>query len=128
MKVFKKCSCCTIPWFTRNEFLQDKNIELVGYQANFTHLELGYLLFNHLLCKSTIAIHAGIFSDLYDGPVFGERMTGTGPCPGYCFQEEFLQPCQAPCECSYVREIMQMIRDWPKEEFPLSRAVLGQYI
>ncbi len=126
MQVFKKCSCCEIPWFTRNEFLQDKNIELVGYQANFSQLELGFFLFNHLHCKSTLAIPAGVFSDLYEGPVFGERLTGAEPCPGYCLHEEFLQPCEAQCACAYVREIMQIVQDWPKEEFQASQAVVGQ--
>jgi len=128
MQVFKKCSCCDIPWFTRNEFLQDKNLELVGYQANFSHLELGFLLFNHLRCKSTLSVPAGVFRDLYDGPVFAERLTGEDPCPGYCLHEELLQSCDAQCECAYVREIMQIVKDWPKEECPASLAVAGQSI
>jgi hypothetical protein len=121
MNVFKKCSCCTAPWFTRDDFLHDDQIELIGYQANFSHLELGYLLFNHLSCESTIAIHAGLFKDLYAGPIFGQRLTGTDACQGFCIDTEALEPCVEQCECAYVRDILQIIRDWPKESQVLQR-------
>ena len=116
MQLFKKCSCCASPWFDRNEFLQDGAIDLIGYQANFSQLELGYFLFNHLTCQSTLAIPAGQFKDLYDGPVFAIKLTGSESCPGYCLNEASFDLCTAKCECAYVREIMQLIRDWPKME------------
>ena len=115
MKIFKQCSCCASPWFTREEFLRDENIELVGYQVNFSHLELGYFLFNHLTCESTMAIPAGLFKDLYAGPVFAQRLTGTEVCQGFCKDLEALGPCDNQCECVYVREIMQIIRNWLKD-------------
>jgi hypothetical protein len=120
MKVFKQCTCCDIFWWTRDEFLQDADIELIGYQANFSHLELGYLLFNHLSCESTLAINAGLFKDLYAGPVFAQRLTGLDPCPGYCEHIEVLEPCEAQCECAYVREIMQVLRNWPQNAYQLA--------
>jgi hypothetical protein len=125
MQVFKKCSCCSIPWINRDEFLLDVNIDLIGYQANFSYLELGYFLFNHLTCQSTIAVPAGQFKDLYGGPLFVEKLTGSESCPGYCLQEAFLDPCQQECECAYVREIMQVIRDWPKAEYQLADIAQG---
>ena len=48
MSVFKKCTCCDNPWFSREEFLGDSKLDFVGYQVNFTNLELGYFLFNEL--------------------------------------------------------------------------------
>ena len=125
MTCFKKCSCCESPWFTRDEFLQDENIELIGYQVNFSHLELGYFLFNHLTCKSTIAIPAGLFKDLYAGPVYAQRLTGTEVCQGFCEDVEVLEPCENQCECVYVREIMQIVRDWPKEQYPIAKTAQG---
>jgi len=115
MKIFKKCTCCDFPWTSRAEFLQDGNTKLVGYQANFCQLELGYFLFNHLTCQSTIAIPAGLFKDMYDGPLFSQRLTGTEVCQGFCEDMDAIEPCDAQCECAYVREIMQIIRKWPKE-------------
>ena len=125
MKIFKKCSCCEHPWFSREDFLQDRNTDLVGYQANFYQLELGYFLFNHLTCESTIAIPAGLFKDLYAGPVFAQRMTGTEYCQGLCKDTKALQPCEEQCECAYVRDIMQMIRGWPKEQFEMAVSAHG---
>jgi hypothetical protein len=116
MSVFKKCTCCNHPWFSRDEFLADNNLQLVGYQVNFGKLELGYFLFNHLTCLSTIAVPAGMFRDLYDGPVFSERKTDTENCPGYCGDRDILDPCDQECECAYVREIIQVVQNWPKNK------------
>ena len=66
MNEFKICTCCGEPWYSREAFMTDENVQLVGYQVNFEALELGYFLFNHLKCESTIAIHAGLFRDLYE--------------------------------------------------------------
>ena len=115
MIIFKTCTCCDFPWSSRTEFLQDGNTELVGYQANFCQLELGYFLFNHLTCESTIAIPAGLFKDMYAGPLFAQRLTGTEVCQGFCDDMDAIEPCDAQCECAYVREIMQIIRKWPKK-------------
>lgn len=125
MKYFKKCTCCESPWFTRDEFMQDENTQLVGYQANFCQLELGYFLFNHLTCESTIAIPAGLFKDLHDGPVFEQRLTGTEFCQGFCVDIKALELCENQCECAYVREVMQVIRDWPKQEYQIAKIAHG---
>ena len=53
--VFKKCTVCGFEWNSRDEFLNDVNIEFIGYQVNFTNLALGYYNFTKdlfiLLCK-----------------------------------------------------------------------------
>ena len=119
--VFKRCLGCDRTWNGRSEFLCGHNVELVGYQVNFDELELGFLLFNHLSCRSTISVRAGQFVDLYDGPTFEERKTGSQECPGYCVHEDELEPCPASCECSYVRSAIQVIRSWPRDATPASR-------
>ena len=125
MSVYKKCTCCEYPWFSREEFLGDNKLDFVGYQVNFSNLELGFFLFNHLTCKSTIAVHAGLFKDLYDGPIFSERQTNTENCSGYCGDRDALGPCDAECECAYVREIMQIVREWPKGECRPAKVAQG---
>jgi hypothetical protein len=125
MEIFKKCTCCESPWYSRDAFLQDRNIALVGYQANFCQLELGYLLFNHLTCKSTIAIPAGRFKDLYEGPLFSQRMHGSEICQGFCEDIDALEPCENQCECAYVREILQIIKQWPKVTHQFAEAAHG---
>lgn len=116
MDIFKKCTACEHLWMSRDNFLNDSNTQLVGYQVNFENLELGFFLFNHMICKSTIGIPAGKFRDLYRGPVFKENMAGTESCPEYCLHEDQLLPCPEQCECSYVRDILQIIQDWPKHD------------
>ena len=88
---------------------------MIGYQVNFDQLDLGFFLFNHLKCGTTLGISAGSFKDLYNGPVFSERLTGTEKCREYCLHEYQLDPCPATCECAYVREILQIVRKWPKK-------------
>lgn len=126
MLIFKECTCCKTPWYSREEFLGDSKLDFIGYQVNFSKLELGYFLFNHLVCQSTIAVPAGRFRDLYEGPIFSDRKTGSEDCPGYCLDRDALAPCSAQCECAYIREIMQILRNSPKgERQPAKRAQAG---
>lgn len=107
--LFKKCSCGA-EWTTRDEFLSDRTIKLVGYQADFEELCRGLLLFNHLVCQTTVALEANQFADLYTGPVFRERAWNSENCPGYCLHRGNLDACPAVCECAHIREVLQVIR------------------
>ncbi|MGD8366885.1 MAG: hypothetical protein PVG78_04525 [Desulfobacterales bacterium] len=108
-KAFKTCTMCRHPWPCRDDFIDDPSLKVSGYMANFDRLELGILLFDHLSCKTTLSLSADLFRDLYDGPVYTERKTGTDECPGYCLDKEELRPCPAECECAYVRDILNII-------------------
>ena len=110
---FKQCTSCGFKWSTRDQFLEDPDIELVGYQVNFVELLAGFFLFNHS-CGTTLAVLSEAFEDLYDGPVFSERATGSEECQEHCLHEDDLSPCPVPCECAFVREIIQHIKSWPK--------------
>lgn len=115
MDEFKQCTLCGHRWHSRKDFLEDPSTEMVGYQVNFGQLDLGYFLFNHLECGTTLGIHASSFKDLYDGPVYEDRLLGTEQCKEYCLHEDQLDPCPAKCECAYVRDILQTVRQWPKK-------------
>ena len=110
---FKRCSSCGYEWESRDGFIEDPALCIIGYQVDFEHLKEGLFLFNHS-CGTTLAIMAGDFRDLYEGPVFSERLTGSGECPEYCLHQSELRPCPAKCECAYVREIVQIITDRPR--------------
>ena len=110
---FKTCTKCGERWDTREAFLADPSLSLIGYQVNFRKLQTGILLFNHS-CRTTLALYVIDFRDLYDGPVFVERATGSDQCPGMCLHQEDLGPCPARCECAFVRHILQVIKQWPK--------------
>ena len=111
---FKICTSCGTPWSTRHDFLADPHVTLLGYSVHFKELELGLFLFNHSPCLTTLAIKASEFTDLYDGPIFTERATGTESCPGYCLHQSELRPCPAQCECAYVREVLDKATHWEK--------------
>jgi len=115
MDEFKKCTLCGHRWLSRSDFLEDPSTVMIGYQVNFDHLSLGFFLFNHLECSTTIGIPAANFKDLYQGPVYSERLFGTKQCPEYCLHETQLDPCPAKCECAYIREILQAVKQWPKK-------------
>lgn len=88
---------------------------MIGYQVNYDELLAGMFLFNHI-CGTSLAISAEEFQDLYDGPIFTERLNGTEECEDHCLHESDLRPCPAKCECSFVREIVQVILNWPKHK------------
>jgi hypothetical protein len=111
--LFKRCNLCDIEWDSRDSFISDPNIEIIGYQANFKKLTTGYFYFNHS-CKSTLAIPASEFIDLYDGPIFIGRATNTEECLGYCLDKGDLRSCPIECECACIREIIQIIKCWEK--------------
>lgn len=110
---FKICPTCAQPWATREDFLGDAGVTIVGYQVHWEELELGLMYFNHT-CGTTMAIQVSEFTDLYDGPVFTGRATGTDACPGHCLHRGNLRPCPARCECAYIRAVIQAIKAWPK--------------
>lgn len=117
MSMFKTCSHCRHRWSTREDFLADPLVKIIGYQVNFDHLESGLLLFNHLEdnCRTTISLKVDAFSDLFNGRIFEERLTGSSECPGYCLKKNILKSCPAKCECKYVREVIQLILKHPKK-------------
>ncbi len=107
---FKTCPNCGFAWNNREDFLIDDDVVIVGYQVHFKNLRAGIFLFNHS-CKGTFALEVSSFEDLYDGPVFEKRATRSIDCNGYCLRKESLDPCAAECECAFVREIIQLIRN-----------------
>jgi len=107
---FKVCPACRRRWATRDDFLADPGVEVIGYQANFTDLELGYFLFIHASCQTSFAIEARTFRDFYEGPVFQERKTGSDECSGFCRNDRALDPCDVKCECAWVRHVLKEVR------------------
>ena len=114
---FKKCSCGH-EWQTRQDFLSDPEIQIQGYIVYFKELTLGLYIFMHKVegCLTSIAMKAGVFSDLYKGKIFKERLTGKDDCPGYCLLKPELSACPQKCECAWVREVIQIINNWPKQK------------
>ena len=116
MKSYKKCTCGFI-WASREVFLGDPNIKLVGYQVDFEDLKAGYFMFNHLAgsCKTTLSVSAGDFFDLHDGPVFTVRSADKPECGKHCFHHGDLKQCPVQCECAFVRNVLDVVNHWSKQ-------------
>lgn len=108
---FKTCSMCGFAWKDQVSFLNDANVLIIGYQACFANPKRGLFFFNHS-CHGTFTLAVHVFENLYDGPMFQNKLTGTDECPGYCLYKKKLGPCPAKCECAYVREIIQIIKSF----------------
>lgn len=109
--MFKQCNKCGHKWETRDDFLSDETIHVIGYQVFFENLKFGMFLLNHS-CGTTIAIDAESLLDLHEGPIFSDRKPDGRECPGRCLNENIMSPCSPECKCSFISEIMQVIRDW----------------
>jgi hypothetical protein len=125
---FKTCSKCALEWDTREEFLADPCVQLNGYQVNFLKLGEGLFLFTHKSpsCGTTLALHARQFIDMHDGPIFENALRGSPECMGLCNRSDSLDPCQAKCECAFVRDVLQRVLGWPKE--PVCRSAARAWI
>jgi len=86
---------------------------LVGFQVDTTCPRGGLFLFNHT-CRDTFAVPANAFLDLAQGPMVAGSLRGTELCERHCLHQSDLDPCRQECECAFVREVLQAVRDWPK--------------
>ncbi len=114
---FKICTFCSKRWETLDDFLADPELNLVGYQVAFEDLKGGLFYFNHLQqrCGTTLAILVGEFTELSNRPIVASHAEKPACCPDLCVRKGALDPCQTECECVWVREIMQVIRNWKKQ-------------
>lgn len=113
---FKKCSGCDRHWASRDDFITDPEIKLIGYQINLGDLDRVFFMFNHLnpKCLTTLSLQTGLFKDLHFGEVYTVRQMGSEQCPGHCLYRDHLQACPVHCDCNFVREVMQVVLKWPK--------------
>ncbi len=110
---FKICPLCSTTWKTRNEFIKDRTLKINGYQVDFDELGHGLFFFTHQVkgCFTTLALRAESFFDLNPGIPYKVRATNSEKCPGYCTEIDQLDPCEARCECAFVREVIQIIKN-----------------
>ena len=117
---FKVCPGCHCVWEDREKFFSDPNLEVVGYQVNYDDPNAGFILLTHEIpeCEATLAIEVSAFSDLYTGPICEDLLENTEACPGHCRDMSSLERCAKECKCTFARDILQVLRDWPKRAKP----------
>jgi hypothetical protein len=118
---FKMCPFCKQGWPSRDEFLSDADIVLVGYQPHFKNMEEGLFLFNHLICTSTLSVNSQKFRDLYTGPFYTSNKLNSDElnyddCPDFCLFKNKMYGCLQQCERAFVSEVIQILTMWRKEE------------
>ncbi len=114
---FKVCPMCGVAWKTLDDFLTDPALKQSGYQVNFFDLKGGLFYFTHTVenCGTTMAIPVGEFTSLSDRSILALRgEPGGEQCTEKCLREDDLSPCPAQCECVWVREVMQTIKERKK--------------
>lgn len=111
-KIFKACPKCRFEWKSRNELLNDKNVKIIGYQANFIEPEEGLYLFNHTIdnCNTTFSMKTKDYKDMYEGTVYPFSKYGEPECKGYCKDENNLSICGEQCKYAPFREIASLIK------------------
>ena len=109
---FKVCSMCLKAWDDTNSFVTDPELMINGYQAFFDRPEDGLILFTHRHqgCHSTLAVKAGAFKSLYDGPLYDKLNRDASTCLHRCVDQNNLERCSAQCSMHWVREVLQLLR------------------
>jgi len=89
----------------------DPDVEIVGFQADFSSPGNGFFLFNHLKasCGSTIALEVTSFDDLRPASEDLPFLEGTENCSGKCGRVEDLSSCDRRCVNARAREILSEI-------------------
>jgi len=112
---FKTCPGCRTEWTAREDLLSDPEVTLIGFQVDMIRPRGGLFLFNHR-CRDTFAIAAEEFLDLVDQPLVTGSLRGTPVCERHCLHRSDIGPCRQHCECTFVRDVPQVVRHWPKRE------------
>lgn len=115
-QIFKSCPMCGRKWQNRQAFLDDPELEFIGYQANLGLPEEGLFYFTHIVagCGSTMAIKVEFFLSLYTGKRYTDLKMLTKECPGHCLNRDLLQRCETRCRYAYVREVSDIIKNYIK--------------
>ncbi|MBW2527864.1 MAG: hypothetical protein JRI23_27025 [Deltaproteobacteria bacterium] len=111
---FKTCSSCGHRWPTRQSFLDDPEIVMIGYQSFMPDPELGMFMFNHA-CGTTLTLQAIQLADLVDGPIYGSRWARPPQEPESCLADQVDHPCPTSCECHYVERVSKSVRRPPSD-------------
>ena len=107
---FKKCDCGR-SWKTRESFLKDGKVKIVGYQPDLINHKYNHFVFFHRTkdCGQFFGIRASDFSDLRDGRCPKDLCMGQEDCPGYCTDTLDLRVCSVACRNATDREVAARI-------------------
>ncbi|MBZ0266456.1 hypothetical protein K8I28_17495 [bacterium] len=114
---------CKNRWDTLEEFVNDPELLLEGYQAAIPNADKGLLLFTHTRagCSTTLSLYARDFRVLYDGPHYTDLKYNSDSCQGYCSEKNNLKICTEHCRMNWVRVVLQILKSSEYIKFPPNR-------
>lgn len=107
--LFKQCPCCGAVWESRQEFLSDPAIHLIGYQPLLTPDMAGFFLFNHARCGTSLGLALAVFQDFAEELEAPEPARREGEVRSWCLVESGGPDCPPKCLCRVVRQISARI-------------------
>ena len=129
---FKTCLLCNTSWYTVDDFIRDPEVDIIGYQPHPAKTGAGLFIFGHRHCNSSISVRLDALSELQVcltrdaesvyiiGPDMIQESCSTATCFENCLRKTDSANGNLQCECSYVREVMQIIKHLPKNGCYLS--------
>ena len=111
---FRTCGMCHKQWPTRQDFLADPGLRLLGLQAVPHHPDGNLLVFEHD-CGTTVSVLAWRLRDLAPAGAPGEAslplLYGTEGCNGFCNRLEELSACDRACSNARDRRLTLWIAE-----------------
>ncbi len=105
---FRACGMCHKQWATRQDFIADPKLRLLGLQAVPHHADGNLLVFEHD-CGTTVSVLAWRLRDLLPAEDRGEEglplLYGSEGCKGYCTRLEELSACDRSCSNARDRRL-----------------------
>ncbi|RJP71842.1 MAG: hypothetical protein C4532_06955 [Candidatus Abyssobacteria bacterium SURF_17] len=108
---YRTCECGHA-WKTRDDFLRDKNVKIVGYQPDFVNHKYNHFLFQHTMkgCGQFLGVRASDFQELREKECANELCFAKEQCPGYCKNTLDLRVCSVNCRNASDRMVATKIR------------------
>lgn len=108
---FRRCQCGQ-KWKTRDDFLHDRKVKIVGYQPDFVTKKYNHFLFQHRAksCGQFFGVRASDFGELREKECPNELCAGQEGCPGYCMNTFDLRVCSVTCRNASDRRLASKLR------------------
>jgi hypothetical protein len=118
---FRSCGMCRKQWPTRQDFISDPELRLLGLQAVPDFPDANLLVFEHE-CGTSVSVLASRLRDLVpdaeaDDPSL-PLLQGTESCSGFCNRLESLEACDRRCRNARDRRLTLWLADRPGKRRP----------
>jgi hypothetical protein len=114
---FRTCGMCRKPWATRQDFITDPSLRLLGLQAVPDYPDANLLVYEHD-CGTSVSVLASRLRDLVAAEEPGEAelplLRGSEECGGFCNRLESLEACGRRCRNARDRRLTLWLAEQQK--------------